>query len=290
MSVGFQSQRVLYSDNGVVTDRTISMNDFRSRTMLLPAIAGEDHLYVGTDLPFNALYFDVVTANTLPSNITIEVWTGTAWETALDILDYTASDAGASLSESGHVVFNLEKNSCNWAKECDSKDVDGLAGTRVQNMYWMRYSWDADLSAPTELNYIGYKFSDDSDLFCHYPDLNNSQFLCAFDKDPGDASDKADWDEQSFAAAQAIIMDLRRRGIVCSEKQIMDHKLYTEASIHKTAAIIFAGLGGSQVDEYQRALLRYDAAMDLKNYGIDTNANGSLDDCEKCVSTTWGSR
>jgi len=84
-------------------------------------------------------------------------------------------------------------------------------------------------------------------------------------------------------------MDLKKRNIAWSEKQILDFQAFKEASIHKTAAIIFAGLGGSQRDEAAAALKRYDEAKNLGKYNLDLNADATLNRVEKSIRS-WGNR
>ncbi len=283
MSTGFHNQRILFNDNGVLSDASIALNDFRSGSLALPFVAAEDALYVGAEMPFNHLYFDVSAANAAPSSVAIDTWTGTQWQPAVDILDFTAS-SGASLSLPGPIVFRPDEDNQGWLLEEDSEDVSGLAGTRIRLMYWLRIKWSADLDAGTVISHIGYRFNDDQDLFSFYPDLNNSDFLESF------KAGKTDWKEQEFQAAQSIIMDLKKRNIIWFPGQILDFQLFKEPAIHKTAAIIFAGLGGSQADEALKAEKRYDTAKNLERYNLDLNADGTLQRAEKTIKSSWGDR
>ena len=289
MTTGFHAQRVIFEDDATLLDRTIELNDFRTGSLVFDYTTAEDFLYIGSDLPFNSQYFDLSTVNAVASVPTVEIWEGQEWVTAIDILDFTKV-AGASLARSGYIVFTPDlDNEPGWSIECDSEDVLGLETTRVQDKYWARFSWDATLTNTTEIEYIGHKFSNDTELYSLYPDLNNTALLDSFDITKSTGV-KTDWNEQTFQAAQEIIQDLWKRNIIWSDSQILDFQLFKEASIHKTAQIIFGGMGGSLRDEALAAAKRYDSSKSLGRYNTDTNRDGQLTPTEKMHSTTFGTR
>ena len=280
------NQRVLFSDNGTIEDITLKVNEYRRESFALSYTAGEDFLFVGVDLPFNNKYFDLITPNVLASNIVVEIWDGSAWQQAVDILDGTQT-AGASLAESDTVSFSPRKNKCDWICEDCSADVDGLAGTQIYNKYWMRFSWSLDISAT--INHIGLRFNDDQDLFGFYPDLFNSQMFDCFAPDEPSGT-KTDWCEQSIQAVEAITKQMRAGRIMLSPNQILDPELLRNAAIHKTAEIIYSAFGTAYEENRKLAQQKYKESFDIKMFNIDKNASGDLDCGEGLVSTTYMTR
>jgi len=289
MTTGFHSQRVIFEDDTTLLDKTIELNDFRTGSLVFDYVTVDDILYIGSDLPFNSQYFDLSTVNAVAAVVSVDIWDGDSWNAAIDILDFTKV-SGASLGRSGYVVFTPDlDNEPGWSIECDSEDITGLETTRIQDKYWARFKWDATLTPTTEIDYIGHKFSNDDELYSLYPDLNNTALLDAFA--PGEVSGtKTDWNEQTYQAAQDIIQDLWKRNIIWSDSQILDFQLFKEASMHKTAQIIYSGLGGSQRDEAAAALVKYDTSKNLGRYNTDVNRDGQLTPGEKSIRTAAMSR
>ncbi len=101
---------------------------------------------------------------------------------------------------------------------------------------------------------------------------------------------KTSWLDQEYAASDAIVKALRRNGVIVRREQIMDESLLNEAAIHKTAAIIYAGLGNGYRDRVKDANAMSDATLPTKFPEVDTNADGFADRCEKTTNTTWLTR
>lgn len=271
------SQRVIFSDNGTLYDYSYELDDFRASAVTIPYVAGEDYIYVGSELPWNNKYIDIATANDQAADITVEIWFQEEWVEAVDILDRTKS-GNNPLASDGHILFSTNDLK-GWDLEDDSSDVTGLDGTAIYNMFWTRFSYDQDLGAGTQLNYMGQKFAEDDHLFDYYPDLNNTQLMTAFE------SGKADWNTQHYMAAQNIIRDLKRRGIIIARDQLLDHQLWQDAAIHKAASIIYGGLGRAYFENLESAGKRYADAIRVKFPKTDKNASGNREPIESTYST-----
>jgi hypothetical protein len=231
-------------------------------------------------LPFNHKYFDVGTVkNAVASSVSVEIWWANAWHAAVDILDRTKL-VSASLSQSEVIQWNTDRLK-GWDRELDSSDVTGLTGTKIYNMYWARFSWNATLTSTMALQFIGPRFSSDSILFTYYPDLNNSQLMTSFE------SGKTEWFIQHFMAAEVIVRDLIRTGVIISPAQIMDHDRFTEAACHKVAEIIYQALGDAYKDNKAEARKMYKETMDLKLFNLDVTQDGSLQLEERGISQGW---
>ena len=286
MSSGISNQRVIFSDNGTLSDFSFEARDFRGDSIATPIVAAEDKIYIGTTLPFNHKWIEISTVNDAASVLSVDVWDGESWIPTVSTFDRTDS-SGVSLAQSGYIMFTPDRDEA-WTREQDSFEVEGLESTEnvneIYQMYWMRLSFSADLHPATSIKYIGHKFSSDDDLYAFYPDLNNSALKTQF------KSGKTNWDEQSFMSSQFIIKELKSRSIILNQDQIMDFDLFQEASIHKIAAIIYAALGDDFRDDYKQSLERFNNSMNLKQFNIDKNIDGRLNLAEKAFKTGFNRR
>ena len=271
------TQRSFYSDNGILTDITIPTNDYRRDSATVLAWEGaNDYLYVGADWTFNGLHFDLSALNTNPSIVTVELWSGVnnGWMPAVSVLDYT-NIGGISLARNGHITWDRDPDEP-WHRESESQDIAELAsGPDLRSFYWMRFSWSADLTAGLTFDHLGFKFSNDDDLYSFYPELNNTRLLTQWE------TGKTSWDEQSFMAADILIRDLKKQNVIDFRGQMLDFELWKDAAIHKTAEIIFAGMGSPRNEERQAAAGSYEMSKNLKQPRVDLSADARLTQAEK---------
>lgn len=260
-------QRVIFSDNGTLNDLSRSLGDLFAATETLSIVAADDKLYLGADQPFNHRYFKVNTANANASVVSVEIWTGSAWVAAVDVIDGT-SVGGKTLAQSGILQWTTNRTS-GWEREADSADVTGLTGTAVYDMFWVRLTFSANTSA-TVLSYVGHKFSDDSLLGGYYPDLVRTKLIASF------ATGKTDWAEQHVLAAEELIRDLRKRRYILSGSQVFDWELFSVPAMQKCAQIIMSGLGADFTDRAIEAQEAYQNELENTMAGIDRNRDGRL--------------
>jgi len=278
----FTSQRVFISDGGTLTDVTLDLNDFREGNASA-ALTTDDYIYIASERPFNSRYFKLTPYNAESATVSIEIWGSNGWFSAVDVVDETKG-----FNEDGYIRFNLDRdNRRSWTKQDDSKNVTDV-GSQVDvfEMYWLRVSFSTDLSGTTALRHIGTLFSSDDDLFSYYPDLRNSGLMAAWE------TGKADWIEQGFSAANEILRELRRKSITFGRAgfSLMDVGLYNEASIHKTAQIIYAGLGESFDAPEAKAAKAFREALDMTYHRVDVTGDGTLSQGEKKLRTGFTRR
>lgn len=276
--MGMLEQRVLFSNGGSLTDYSKELLDYKSGAPVL-AITDTDYLYLGSLLPFNHKYFELGVVNDVASVVSVDIWWAKQWVPAVDVIDYT-SIGGKSLAQSGIIRWTTDRLK-GWDNELDSEDVTGLTGTVINNMYWVRISWSATLKSTLTMKCIGQKYSKDSDLFAEYPILNNAAWMEEWE------SGKTSWDEQHWIAADRIAKDLLKGGWIFSKDQILDYELFNEASVQKTAEIIFSGLGDNYIETAKQARASYLSAIKLKRYNIDKNADGNVSSPERVFSTGY---
>lgn len=267
------NQRIIWSDDATLKDLSIALNDAYAETYVLPLVAAEDYLYIGSDLPFNHRYFNVSVVNDVASVASVEIWNGTSWVSAVDVIDQT-SVAGKTLARSGIISWTLDRNGF-WGQESTTEDVTGLTSLKIYDFYWVRLSFSADLKATTALRYVGHKFADDDDLRAQYPDLLSSSLLDAFE------TGKTTWVDQHIVAAEEIIRYIRKKKIAWNRNQILNWDQFNMAAVHKVAEIIMTAFGEDYSEQRKLAESKYKEAIDLSIYEVDRSEDGRRDELEK---------
>jgi hypothetical protein len=255
-----------FADNaGTLIDRT---REWTNPYTDAAAWDAKTYIYSASFFPFNHRYFDISTANDQAGALDVQVWYNNEWKSVADIIDYTKGTN--SLEESGNIQFTLDDD-FGWEIEGDSSDITELASTKVYNAYWMRFVYDAAAGSALIINYIGLRFCEQSELYIYYPVFNNSALLDAY------ASGKTDWNDQIASASSLIVKDMKSRNFIQSKDQLLDSDRFKEACIHKTAEIIFSGLGESYADDKIAARKMFRDDMDKGNFVIDANASGTAE-------------
>ena len=281
--ISTNDQRIyLVPSAGAVTDLTLDLYKLDSRTAAITLNADVDYLYIGTSLPFNHRWFEIETANAVASVPKVEIYFANAWKEAVDILDRTES-GGVSFAGSENLEFTPNKDK-GWDTEQDSTDITELENAPITyNKYWMRISFSANVSFT--LKYVGQKYSNDADLYRKYPVFRSTTLKNSWE------SGKADWEEQHFEAADALITDLIRRRIIWDRNQVLDIALLQEPAVQMCATIIFRGLGANRnPKQLEDAEAQYKMATDIKQWKTDVNANAQLDPVERKISTIFLTR
>lgn len=260
------------------TDLTPKVNEWTSGQSATVAMVPGDYLYIGCFLPFNHKYFKLSTVSGIARTPLIEVLNApNEWSPVVDQIDYTVGFTGSGVLQ---WTPNFDKN---WALVTDSRrDISSFlstTGPTVYGAYWLRISFSAAISMG--IDYIGQRFSTDDELYQEYPNLKASAVL------NGWKAGKTDWQDQHLTAACYIGKELVQRNILITNQQILDIATLRSASVHKTAHIIFSGLGvKNYVEEIKSSLQAYTEAMNLDRFQVDTNANARKDRNEVSMNTT----
>jgi len=237
--------RVLYSDDGTITDRSLANAD-RTATIPFEVVAAEDYLYVGQYFTFGNLFFNIDTANSNSSALSIDYWTGNKWVSAVDVLDGTSS-SGVSIAQSGVVQWSTDKDESGWQRVSDPTDEEtalGFTSLKIYDLYWIRISFSADFSASTDLLQIGYKFCTDADVSVLAPDIND--YLTTWGV--------SDWTLQILEASKQVVADLKARNIIGHSGQLIRFDDINIPTAYKTLAIIYDGLGGQDFREMRNEM------------------------------------
>jgi len=276
-------QRVLFSDNGVISDVTITVNDFDEYALTPGIVAAQDYIYIGTTMPFNHKWIEVGTVNSVASVMSVYLWHDSAWQAAVDLVDYTAL-SGATLGRSGIIQFRGDIENGGWTRERLSADVTGIASLAIYEMYWMRISVSVAPTAGMTLKYIGTRFSKDIDLFAEYPDLNNTALMTAWE------AGKTSWADQHVLAADYIVQRLVSGNVINTDNQILDWQLFKSAAVHKTAEIIYGGFGPAMLEHRKAAREAFENSINLNYFNVDKSGDGELTSLEKKQTTQEMSR
>lgn len=277
--------RVILSNNGTLTDVSLEMLNFSSEEVTIPEIAAEDSIYIGSELRFNHRFFELgTTVNALSSNLIVELYDGNNFVSAnaVDLIDQTKT-SGAAFSRSGVFQWTLDEGEVWLRRDTDDMDTTELSNLKIFNLYWMRIRYSNDLTSGIKMKYIGHKFSTDEDLGTLYPETKRQDIKDAFNN----GISKANWDEQSFSAAEEMVDDLKQKDLIFSSNQIIDWKQLKRASIHKTAKLVYSGFGKDYEDLVKRAMKEYSNAINFFYANFDKDNNTRLTNVDRKVNAIF---
>lgn len=268
-----------YTQSEANTDYSYQLNHYIEEDLTVSFLSG-DEIIVGSAMPFNQKYFYLgSTVNAVAAEMTVQIYDGGKWVDAVDVVDRT-SVGGATLARSGYVSFRPDIDRNAWVRMTRASDITELSDVEIYNFYWAKFKLSAALTPSLILKHIGYRFNSDNELYAEYPNLNSSTLQNSF------KSGSTNWDTQAFVAAERIIDDLIERSIIISPGQLLDARKLKSAGVHKTAQIIFAGMGGKRYEEQAaKASGKYKKAMGQKNFFVDLNRDAELNDHERTASS-----
>lgn len=260
--------RLFYSDNGSLTDWTISVGDYKNGTVTFSFDPAQDYIYIGNNAPFNHFYLKMgSTVNASNATISIEYWDGNNWHEVIETMDETEG-----FSQSGFITWVPDKNSA-WQRSNTNQDgqqITGLTSLQIYDLYWARVKVAGTVDPSLEIKWLGQKFSDDNDLGAEYPDLVRSATKTAFE------AGKTDYEEQAIRAAEVIVQDLIKHNIIWSKNQVLDRDEFKLASVCKTAEIIYNAFGDDYLDQKQQSRQEYDSRFKKLIFSVDRNEDGQL--------------
>lgn len=242
--------RVIFSDNGTLTDYSKELNDEFANNVSITPVAAEDVLYIGARHPFNTLYFKTAIKNTTASNMSVQIYNGTEFIDVAEVIDYT-SKSSKTLGQSGRIIITPKDDEASWASE-DTDEIDAFSTLTnvIYGMYWMKITFSANMSAMS-LSWIGRIFCTDDDLEVEYPDTAKSAFKT------GHTSGKTDWYDQHVAASKLLIQDLERKARIKDHMQILRYEELTKACVPKVMEVIYGAFGDKFKDNKLQANIEY---------------------------------
>jgi hypothetical protein len=254
---------VLSKISGVITDISSLVTDINNDGKFL-TLKSTDAIYIGTPLPFNSIFIRIPSlTNAIVSTLGVAYLDATEFVDFEHIIDGTSFD-GATLGKSG--IINLIASDTKFPCSQSSKYISELQNIDgYYDLYWTRLTVSVDIDE-INLAYIGQLFVEsDAALFTEYPDLKATSYMRAF------SSDKVTWEEQRIIASDRVISELIMRGMVRTGEQFLDWRLLKEPCLHKTAELIYKGLGRLK-DEAQIANKAFCQSLATSKFGIDNSA------------------
>lgn len=273
--------RILSGNDGTITDLSLDNQD-ESSTLPAVLVSGEDYIYVGQYYPFNNFFYQSDTANTNAAVMALEYWCGLqqGWKSAVDILDGT-STAGKTLARSGVVQFSPNED-YRWQSVVDQDSTHAptdLSTVVIPNVYWLRISVSADMSAGTAATRFVYSFTRSQQL--DNLDTTIDQFLTSF------SSGKTNWDDEVVTASIQLVSDLKRRGLVLSNGQILRFDDVSQACDYRTLMLIYKNLGPAYIEKLKQADFDYRESLNSKRFSFDMDNNALVgqDEINNTITT-----
>lgn len=271
-------KRFYHDNNGTLTEYSTQLENYHSDAATLDIVAIEDAIYIGSELPFNSLYFDLSTPNDQNSMPTVRYWDGGEWVAMVDLIDETNG-----MFNSGYMTWVTDKSE-NWAKEDTvypngNEQIAGLGNITVYDLYWIKITFSGDLNPSTALNWVGPKFCTDADLEGEFVLFGKSGFKSAYE------AGKTDWEREIVLASRLVVEELIDKGSIISGDQLLERRKLRDACVSKTAELIFTAMGDDYEDDRVKARSEFKSRINKKNYKADLNANARLDDSEKGMVT-----
>jgi hypothetical protein len=271
--------RIFYSDNGVLTDLSVRLSDYASGSYVFNSWAfADDALYIGSKAPFNSFYAKLgVVSTTSPNTMTVKYWDGDVWMDVVETIDETAG-----FTASGYVTFVPDKDEL-WQMEStnyDSDQITGLTSVKIYDRYWIKLTFSANFSATTRLDWMGRKFSDDTDLGYEFPDLVTTETKTGLGFANG-------YEAIHIKAAEMVVQDLIKKKVIFDKGQILDREVFKNASVQKVAELIFNMRGDDYIDQRNDARQEYQHRLETSIGLIDQNLNAIEDIKERVNRSGW---
>lgn len=224
-----------------------------------------DSFYVGFHGKFASRYIQVHTANTNSSVMTVEYWDGSLWQDVDDLVDQTSS-AGKTFAQSGFISW---ENKDNWTK----RSLTGM-DSDIQ-LYWVKITVSANLSATTKLHAVLNLFSDDNMLRVYAPELmSDTNYL---------PSGKTNFLQQHMAAKDLVVLRLKTRKWIEDESQVIDINDVSIPAVYACAWIILAPIATSDAARGLRDQMKQNFEDEIAkvNFAVDQNQDGVIEENER---------
>ena len=238
------------------TEVTSTLQNLNSSTVDFVQTTG-DFLYIGFQGKFSARYFDLGTVNSNSSTVAIEQWSGSDWVAVKDVVDQTSG-----FTQSGFISW---VNNDQWQTKAQTPVTD-------REIYWVRLSVSADLSAGTTLQSLTNLYSDDSLLRIYYPEIvSDGRYL---------PSGRTDFLEQHRAAKDLCVLRLKQRRVIDDESQIIDINPIAVAAVHACALSILRPIeqDGEFIDRVEAA---FNQEINRLDFGVDKDNSGIVSEAER---------
>lgn len=269
----YEEIRIIYDNGSSLSDLSVANQDETANVSL--HLDTDKFLYIAQKCPFTSLFFYIHTGNTVDTGVTLkaEYWDGTQWREVADLLNDTVS-ANKPLHKSGTVKWYLDED-YSWQKVTSTNETYApaeLQTLKIYEMYWVRISATAELSANAAAHQIAYTFTSTQELNNY--DVEISSYYDSFE------TGKQDWIREIITASKLLLMEMKRRGLVTHNGQLIELDDFHIPASYKTLELIYANLGPSYVEKRKWANEQFAKALNVQRPVIDTNKDGKIDGTE----------
>lgn len=259
--------KIIYSDNGTLSDITPKLSDYYSSTQAFSWVAAEDALYIGSSYPFTSKYFKVSSANVTAGILTVSYWDGATWRAMSDSVDKTGL-SGTPFANSGYLEFTVDKL-YPWTRDDtviqSTTNITGLGDVTIYDLYWIKITASSNISMT--LSWMGDVFCTDDDIGGLYPHLLDSTFIDDWE------SGKTDWEEQRVVATQAAIQYLKTINLN-SEDLLLDKSELSLATAYWAVGLIFSAMGDGYADKVREVKEVAEKMLSGQSFTKDKDLNG----------------
>lgn len=229
-----------------------------------------DAIYIGKQIPFNNLFIQTKVANATPANLKVSFYdSSNEFKPVVDVLDGTNG-----LKRSGVVQFVPNENDSWLRRDTDEmpefSDLKTNLGKVIYNLYWLKLETDVPVDITTEIGRITYAFTTEQQMKVIEPDLDH--YLSAFGQ--------TNWEPQIMAASEEIAIDLKSRGLIIDEGQIIQFDDFALAAAYKAVSFIYFNLGPDFDSKNSKAMAQYKANLKTRRLSVDKDMDGKLDTAE----------
>lgn len=262
--------KIIYSDNGTLTDLTAQLNDYDANTQAFTFVAAEDAIFLGSIYPFTSKYFKQTSVNSSASAPTISYWDGGTWRAASDFTDNTGL-SGTPYSASGYLSFVTDKRYTWYPDDTNrsaTEQITGLGDKTFYDLYWIRITYSSDIAMT--LSWCGDMFCTDLDLKKISPSVMDPTFMDNWE------SGKTGWEDQRVLATELLIEELK--GVkLDSENLFLDKDELTQAASYRTLSLIYA-----EMEDFDKAeaFLKRAEVLSRQSFTKDTNLDGRTNPSE----------
>lgn len=241
----------------VTTETTQKTKEPNADTLAFQLLNTE-FFYIGSANKFAARYLQLAVVNTVPTVITLQYWDGSTWNNVGDPIDQTLG-----LTRNGFLSW---VNQNDWRKTA-------IAGV-PEELFWIRMSVSASLSAGTILSSVLNLYCDDTLVRKYYPDLiSDTRYL---------PEGRTDFLEQYEAARDYVLLRLKQDKIIDDESQVIDPNEVCVAAVHAFAHMLLAPITDPEVD---RRAVNAERAMNHElnrvRLSLDLDKSGIIEPDEK---------
>ena len=220
-----------------------------------------DAVYIGKQFPFNNFHLWIDTPNTTAETMRVSIWDGTAFKPSVDLMD--ASNSGFT---NGIVQFVPDEHD-SWSRENTDKIVDFDNGPTIYNLYWAKLDFASSIDITTTIKQLSYAFTDER--FLPTLDSDIDQYLAPLNQ--------TDWIPQILMASIQTAIDLKARGIIIDEGQLIQFDDFYLSVAYKTLSIIYFSLGPDFEDKRKTAIKEYNTNLKTRRLTIDSDMDGKID-------------